>query len=197
MNAPLYRCTVAIEAPVEAVWAYVGDSRRAAEWSVYFDHIAPLDESPAPDGAVGSLRRCYRRADRRGARWDEEVVAREPLRYRQIRTYALRGFRPVAQGLSTGAEFRVEQHYEADGPDRTRLTFATALSRPALPAAAWVFGRFASEVVRVFALNLENIKAAVEAQERGVPYRRPHAYEPAHVWDRPARRPTWLRRRVR
>jgi hypothetical protein len=179
----MYRASVTIEAPVEAVWAYVGDSGRAGEWSVYFHHIAPLAASPAPDGAVGALRRCFRRADETGARWDEEVVALDPLRFRAIRTFALRGFRRRVQWLAPGAAFRVEQHYEPLGPEQTRLTFATVLRRPAVPPLTWVFARFAPEVLSVFRVNLANIKAAVEARRRGDPYRRPHPYEPTHPWD--------------
>lgn len=183
MAVPTYRHAVTIHAPVEAVWAYVGDSRHAAAWSVYFDHIAPLAGSPVPDGAVGALRRCFRRADETGPYWDEEVTALDPLRYREIRTYGLRRFRRSIQALSAGVEFRVEQHYAPAGPDATRLAFATALRRPRLRPAAWAFARFAPEVVRVFRLNLENIRAAVEARHAGTPYRRLHPYEPVHPWD--------------
>ena len=178
-----YAHAVEIAAPLDDVWAYVGDSGRAGEWSVYFDHIAPLPESPVPDGRVGALRRCYRRADETGVTWDEEVVALDPMRYREIRTYDLRGFRPVLQAGATFTEYCVGQHYEALGPERTRLTFSTDLRRPDLGLARWAFGRTAPEVVRIFRLNLENIQAAVEAAHRGEPYDRPHPYEPTNPND--------------
>ena len=182
--APLrHGCGIEIDAPLETVWAYAGDSRRAAEWSVYFDHISPLAGSPVPDGQPGALRRCFRRADETGVTWDEEVVALIPWRYREIRTFALRGFRPFVQALAGGTQYRVCQHYDALGPGRTRLTFSTALRRPAVAPARWLFGTVADEVVRIFRLNLENIGAAVEAAHRGRPYVRPHPYEPAHRWD--------------
>lgn len=184
LPAPLPHAeSVVIEAPPAAVWAYVGDSLRAGEWSVYFDHIAPLPESPVPDGQPGALRRCYRRADETGIVWDEEVVTVVPGRYREIRTYALRHFRPLMQPVASLTEYRVAQHYEALGPERTRLTFSTALARPDLAVARWAFRGFARDVTRVFRLNLENIKAAVEAAHRGAAYRRPHPYEPSHPWD--------------
>ena len=178
-----YAHAVEIAAPLEAVWAYAGDSGRAGEWSVYFDHISPLPESPVPDGRVGALRRCYRRADETGVTWDEEVVALVSGAYREIRTYALRGFRPALQVGAAFTEYRVGQHYEALGPDRTRLTFSTDLRRPDLGPARWLFGRTAPEVVRIFRLNLENIAAAVEAAHRGEPYVRPHPYEPTNPND--------------
>jgi len=179
-----YAHAVEIAAPVEAVWAYVGDSGRADEWSVYFDHISPLPESPVPDGRVGALRRCFRRADETGVWWDEEVVALRPQTHREIRTYALRGFRWPLQVLAGRVTYRVGQDYEALGPERTRLTFSTELRSPDVAPARWLFGRLlAGEVVRIFRLNLENIRAAVEAAHRAVPYDRPHPYEPANDWD--------------
>ncbi|MEM7787271.1 MAG: SRPBCC family protein [Bacteroidota bacterium] len=185
MYAPFrYAHAVEIAAPLDAVWAYVGDSGRAGEWSVYFDHISLLPESPVADGQVGALRRCYRRADETGVTWDEEVMALVPTLYREIRTYDLRGFRLGLQASASFSEYRVGQHYEALGPERTRLTFSTDLRRPDLGLARWVFGRTAPEVVRIFRLNLENIRAAVEAAHRGEPYDRPHAYEPVNPNDR-------------
>jgi hypothetical protein len=38
-------------------------------------------------------------------------------------------------------------------------------------------------VERVFAVNLTNIKAAVEARVQGRPYVRPFAWEARHAWD--------------
>mgnify|MGYP000754414534 CR=1 FL=1 len=175
--------TMEIQAPLEDVWTYAGDSLRATEWSVYFDHISLLPGSPVPDGQVGALRRCYRRADESGVTWDEEVVALAPMAYREIRTYALRGFRPLMQDVVGWTQYRVAQNYEALGAERSRLTFSTDLLRPGLPPARWLFGAFADEVVRTFRLNLENIAAAIEADQRGEAYVRPHPYEPSHSWD--------------
>jgi hypothetical protein len=178
-----HRAHVDIDAAAPAVWAFVSDSARASLWSVYFHHIAPLPESPVPDGRVGSLRRCYRRADASGVVWDEEVVAIVPERYREIRSFRLRGFRAAMQPAARLTEYRVAQHVEPLGPARTRLTFSTSLLRPDLRLARWTFGFFARDVVRVFRLNLENIRAAVEAEAQGVAYQRLHPYELTHPWD--------------
>ena len=115
--------------------------------------------------------------------WDEEVVVLDPQRYREIRTYDLRGFRPMLQAGAAFTEYQVGQHYDVLGPERTRLTFSTALRRPDLAAARWLFGRTAPEVVRIFRLNLENIRAAVEAEHRDAVYDRPHPYERSNTND--------------
>ena len=177
-----YAERVEVDAPLDALWAYAGNSLLATDWSVYFHHISPLPESPVPDGQIGSLRRCYRREDETGPTWDEEVTALVPKRYREIRTYALRNFRWV--GLAARqTEYRVGQHYESLGPERSRLTFSTELIRPRSVLAKGAFALFARETVRIFRVNLENIAAAVEADYRGEPYRRPHPYEPSHPLD--------------
>ena len=115
--------------------------------------------------------------------WDEEVVALVPRRYREIRTFALRGFRALMQPVAGITEYHVGQHYEPLGPSRTRLTFSTDLHRPNGRLAEWAFGFFARDVRRVFRVNLENIRAAVEAEHRDEPYHRPHPYETTHPWD--------------
>ncbi|MBI4345991.1 MAG: SRPBCC family protein [Elusimicrobia bacterium] len=170
--------SVEIDAPVELVWAYVGDSRNAAEWSVYFDHITPLPGEP--DGRAGSRRRCYRRADETGIAWDERVERVEEFRLREIHTFAVRGFRDP---LLNEAEYRVLQRFEPLPGGRTRLSFDSVLLRPRSWNAWTTFGSAKAEAERVVGLNLANIAAAVEARYRGVAYSRPHPYEPAHLWD--------------
>src|SRR3712207_6593650 len=77
------RHRVRINAPVEAVWEYGSDSRRANEWSVYFDHITPVEgDGHPPDGTIGAFRICYRNVDESGPRWSETTEAAEPLRHR-------------------------------------------------------------------------------------------------------------------
>jgi len=172
-----------IQAPLEDVWTYAGDSLRATEWSVYFDHISPLPESPVSDGQIGALRRCFRRAVETGPMWDEEVVALVPMRYREIRTYQLQNFRWPVQIAATRTEYRVGQHYESLGPEHSRLTFSTDLIRPRGPLAQAAFSLFSRDVKRIFHLNLDNIRAAIEAKHQGEPYQRPHAYDPSHPLD--------------
>jgi hypothetical protein len=187
---------ITIRAPLQAVWDYAGDSAQATAWSVYFHHITaqPNDAEGRPyppDGAVDSVRVCYRRADETGVRWDEQVTALEPegrARHRRIRTYNLRGLGGLPGWIAPYTAYRVEQHYHrapparrADGERRTVLAFRTRLARPGWAAARLLFRLFfLPEVKRIFALNLENMKAAIEA---GQPYERLHRYEPSHSWE--------------
>jgi len=167
--------TVTINAPIEAVWDYASDSSKAVEWSVFFTHIESLPG--IEDGKVGSLRRCFRRHDETGVMWDEEVVEIRPLEYRQIRTFNIRGFNdPQFEDV----EFKVEQHYEKIDETTSRLTFSSELKEPMNPMVILKLLFTVSEGRRIFRLNLENIKAAIEAGEH---YQRPHPYEPENRFD--------------
>jgi hypothetical protein len=186
-----------IDAPVEEVWTYVSASENAGEWSVYFHHITPLPG--ATDGEVGSIRRCFRtHAEIDGVWWDELVLEIRPYRYRRILSFNAHGFPDST--LNSG-EFYVHQTYQPVGPDRTRLTFAAEQLRPTGPLMRARFYRPAREGKRIFRLNLENIKAAIEASRAGRPYERIHPYllPGQHILDRQTRRTstdpgrmTWL-----
>ena len=174
---------VTIDAPIEAVWTYVGDSRSAEAWSVYFHHITPRRTSA--DGTPGALRTCYRRADETGIRWDERTTAVEQagdVWTRRLRTFNLRGFRGVAGLLAPHTAYDVEQRYVRLDKSRTSVCFRAEAASPN-GLLRLLFRPYAREVERVFRLNLENIKAAVEAQEHGRRYRRPHPYWTAHPLD--------------
>ena len=158
--------SIEIAAPVERVWAYVGDSTRAREWSIYFHHISPLPGPP--DGQVGALRRCFRRADEQGTRWDERVRGGERLRVRHIVSYDFVGI-PVTKG----AETDVWQLYESLGPDRTRLTFRTAPVKGTNLANRLSFAGSRRRAAEIFQKNLENIAAAIEGRPQVHPYESP------------------------
>ncbi|MEC7985587.1 MAG: SRPBCC family protein [Myxococcota bacterium] len=167
--------TITIHAPIEDVWAYASDSSKAEEWSVYFTHISSLPG--VEDGKVGALRRCFRRADETGIRWDEEVVQIKPLAYREIRTFNIKGF-PDAS--FENVEFKVHQHYRKIDENTTNLTFASELRKPFSPIIIIKLLFTVSEGKRIFRLNLENIKAAIEQKES---YKRIHAYEEENRFD--------------
>ena len=167
--------TVTINAPIEEVWTYASDSSKAVDWSVYFTHISALPG--IEDGKVGSLRRCFRRKDETGIMWDEEVIRIKPFEYREIRTFNIKGFpdRDFAQ-----LEFKVHQRYRKIDENTTALTFASELRQPFSPLIIAKMLFTVSEGRRIFRLNLENIKAAIEQKEN---YRRIHPYEPTNPFD--------------
>lgn len=172
--------SVIIKASVDEVWAYLSDSSNAEDWSIYFDHITPQGDR---DGGLGSVRRCYRRADETGPTWDEVVLEVEAPHYRRMRTYDLRGFDfPGHEDLS----FVVHQRVEAVGPDQTKLTLGSSIESwgPILrnPKLAWfLVTEFKPEATRIIEDNLVNIAHAVENGPDAPP---PRAYEPTHAWDR-------------
>ena len=164
-----HRCVVAesvvIEAPREDAWTYIGNSGNARQWSVFFSHITPLAGSP-PDGTVGNVRRCFRRPDETGITWDEELVEVLPLERRTIHVFNLRGFR--APGAKE-TQFITTQTYERLAPRQTRVTFRCWLDRPNDAIHRVIFWKSHWETARIFRVNLENIKAAVE--HRALPHR--------------------------
>lgn len=185
--------SVVIDAPVEVVWSYVSNIDHAPEWSVYFHHITPLPGMP--DGDVGSVRRWFRsEAETDGIRWDERVLELRPPRYRRILAYNARGF---ADPVLNAGEFYVEQIYEPVGSDQTRLTFSAEQRRPSEPHLRARFLRAAREGRRIFRLNLENIKASIEARQQGRPYKRIHPYIPPGQHSLDPRQPYPHRTRAR
>lgn len=157
------RRTVEVAAPCAVVFDYLGNSANASDWSVFVDHITPLNADSVPDGARGSIRRSFRNADERGMRWDEYFVEVEPARRRRLRIYDVRG---VALRSQTG--LLTEQIYEPLAPDRCRLSFTlyfdgepTLRDRAAMTLVAY---RLSS----IFASNIANVKRIVEAREDDV-----------------------------
>ena len=94
----------------------------------------------------------------------------------------------MAWRAGSHATYDVEQRYTRLNDRRTSLRFRAHAAASSNGLLRLLFRPYAREVERVFRLNLENIKAAVEAREQGVPYDRPHPYEPAHPMDQPRRR---------
>ncbi|MDQ3109433.1 MAG: hypothetical protein M3R17_06020 [Bacteroidota bacterium] len=109
---------VDIDVPADSVFKYLGNSDNAQDWSVYVDHITPLNNDSFPDGAVGARRRCFRNPDEKGIWWDELITSVEPGKLRQLTIYNMHEFPMSAKGLAT------EQFYESyDGGNKCRLIF--------------------------------------------------------------------------
>ncbi|HSM37116.1 MAG TPA: SRPBCC family protein [Longimicrobiales bacterium] len=153
---PLVKETVDVDAPCERVHAYLGNSANASDWSVFVDHITPLNEDSVPDGEAGSIRRSFRNADESGMTWDEHFEVVEPLR-RRLSVYNLKGA-PRAE-----ADLLTEQIYEPLGEDGCRLSFTLFFrTEPGLRDA--VLMRLTSHwIARIFRRNIDNVGRLVEA----------------------------------
>ena len=154
--------SVIINAPISEVWAYVSDSTRTSDWSVFFDHISPLPG--IEDGQVGSIRRCYRTSDLSGPRWDELTILINPKRERVITTYNLRGFK-YSKFVKNEYVF-VKQTYRASGKNESILTFQTYFSAKGDAKTRIAYQLSQNKTKTTFDMNLQNIKAAIEGKAR-------------------------------
>lgn len=157
---PLVIESVEIAAPCERVHAYLGDSHNARDWSVFVDHITPLNDDVVPDGAEGSLRRSFRNADETGMRWDERLELVEPLR-RRLTVYGVTGL-PLPP---TDGDLLTEQIYEPLGADACRLSFTLFLRDEASVRDAALMHLVAWPTAAIFGSNIENVKRLVEARQ--------------------------------
>ncbi len=156
----LIPASVDIAAPPGEVFAYLGNSGHAKDWSVYVDHITPLNSDSFPDGAVGSRRRCFQQADEQGTWWDELITIVEPGKRRQLTIYNMHGFPMSADGLAT------EQLYTPlENGTKCRLTFTVFFSDHD-PGAWDAFKTYlgAYKIKSIFEKNLASIKRIVEQQ---------------------------------
>ena len=159
--------SVVINAPVEKTWEYASNSLKAVDWSIYFDHISPL-KGPAPDGQIGSLRRCFRNKDESGYAWDEVIINVEPQRLRQIVTYNFINY--PFELIHKDEYVFVRQIYEPLKGDRSRLTFQTVTREGGNPFFKFIFWLSRGETADIFLKNLKNIKAAIEQKPRVYPW---------------------------
>lgn len=148
--------SVLIKASPDRVFNYLGNSANASNWSIFVHHITPINAQEVPDGKVGSIRRCFTRADETGSRWDETILIVEPSKRRRISCYNLMDFAMTADNLCT------EQIYRDLGNNQIELVFTVFyLEKPD----QWTDfkTRIASWVIQyIFKTNMENIKQEVE-----------------------------------
>jgi len=149
--------TVEINASVDSVFKFLGKSSNASKWSVYVNHITPLNADTVPDGQPGSKRRCFQNADETGIWWDELITEVEKNKKRQLRIYNTHNFPFTADSLAT------EQLYESIGKDKCKLSFTLFFY---IPHPGWfnVFkmhlGSF--KVKSIYKQNMNNIKRIIE-----------------------------------
>lgn len=151
--------TITIEAPVDSVFKFLGNSGNASRWSVYVDHIVPLNGNQFKDGVSGSRRRCYCNPDKSGTRWDELITEVAPNLKRQLLIYNMQDFPMTATGLAT------EQLYQSLPNKQTLLTF-TVFFKDGDPSLLDAFKTYlaAYKIKDIFTKNMANIKRIVEKE---------------------------------
>lgn len=157
---PLIIQTIVIDAEPETVFKYLGNSSNAAEWSVFVDHISPLNAEKVQDGEIGSERRCFGSADETGIIWDERITRVEPGAHRQLEIYNLQGFELKADHLVT------DQLYRRTNGLQTSLSFTLHYGDhdPSLWTTLKTYVA-AYKISSIFADNLINIKKEIEADQ--------------------------------
>ena len=152
------RASVIINAPIEVVWKYTGDSSKAQDWSIFFSHITP--QPGIADGQVGALRTCYRWENETGLKWDERIDEVIPMKFRRLRTFNIQNS-PIP--YMNEFEFDVYHYLYKIDDNTTELIFASRLVNHRITAKTlWmnlVAGQKAADIVQK---NVENIKHLIE-----------------------------------
>lgn len=149
---------ITINQPVENVFNYLGNSANASKWSSYVSHINSLNSNEVNDGALGSIRRCFKNKNGEGVFWDEEIVNVKVNELRQLTVYNLNGFLIKADSLFT------QQKYTSLSDKETSLVFG--LYKPKTTNnhfVDWLKLQVSGHYVAyIFYKNLNNIKKEVE-----------------------------------
>jgi hypothetical protein len=153
----LVKVNIEIDAPVDSVFKFLGKSANASKWSVFVDHITPLNADSFPDGSVGCRRRCFCNKDETGVQWDELTTVRIPNEKRQLTIYNMKNFSMTADHLAT------EQLYEKTADNKCSLTF-TVFYKDTKPSLMESFKLYfaAYKIKSIFVRNMTNIKRIVE-----------------------------------
>lgn len=149
--------SVEINAPADSIYSFLGKSSNASKWSVFVNHIIPLNSNEVPDGKVGCKRRCFQNADEKGLQWDEKITVADKNQRRQLTIFNMVDFGVKAEGLAT------EQIYEPISPTKTKLSFTLFYinNNPSiLDLLKTYFSAF--EVKSIYERNMANIKSIIE-----------------------------------
>lgn len=156
-----YKCVygkVEINAPIDSVFKYMGNSKHAQDWSVYVDHITPLNDL---DGKVGCKRRCFTSKEETGPTWDEDISIVETNKRRQLTIYDLKDFPMTAKNLVT------EQVYRKIDKNKTELKlvlFFGPAKKEWFDELKMYFAAF--KIKNIFEGNLSNIRREIEIRQK-------------------------------
>ncbi len=144
--------SIIINSPVEKVFNYLGNSKNAAKWSTYVDHITSLNSDFVADGIVGGKRRCFKQANEKGIQWDEEILEIQLNKRRTLSIYNPKNFPLFADGLIT------EQEYQKINNNKMKLTFTLFFKKEVSWFSNFKLKMSALYIKITFDNNLENIK---------------------------------------
>ncbi|MBC8047136.1 MAG: SRPBCC family protein [Fimbriimonadaceae bacterium] len=152
--------TITIDAPVDSVFNFLGNSDNVALWSVYIDHITPLNSDSIPDGKPGSRRRCFQNANEEGIKWDELITIVEKNKRRQLTIYDTKGFPMMAEPLAT------EQIYKSMNDNKCELTFTLFFPDEKPSLVEFIKTSLgAYKIKSVYEQNMQNIKTLIEQKK--------------------------------
>ncbi len=157
----LIKHSIDINAPVEKVYDFLGNSKNASRWSSFVNHITVLNQHNFTDGTAGSRRRCFRNANEKGMQWDELITEAESNQKRALSIYNLKDFSMTAQHLTT------EQLYETISEKKCTLTFTVFFKD--VKQTIWETIKMylaAYRINPVFEKNLSNIKQITEREQK-------------------------------
>lgn len=146
----MIKVSVLIKASPCQVFHYLGNSENAARWSSFVDHISLLE---GQDGALGSVRRCYKDAEEQAEQWDETTIISEPCKRRRLTVFNLKNFPATARGL------RTEQVYKETREGYCDLSFTLFFDQE--NPGFWTrlkMNAFSYYIHHIFKKNLANIK---------------------------------------
>jgi hypothetical protein len=152
--------SILINTSCEAAYKYLGNSDNVRVWSVYVDHISPINEDKVTDGHLGSIRRCFKNNHEKDGRWDEEILFTEKNKLRRLSCF---NFQDLI--LSPGL-LHTEQIYEdKNGDCLVKFTLFSPKNEYGLWEEFKIY--LASyPTAYIFRKNLKNIKKHLEQEKK-------------------------------
>jgi hypothetical protein len=152
--------SILINTSCEAAYKYLGNSDNVRVWSVYVDHISPINEDKVTDGHLGSIRRCFKNNHEKDGRWDEEILFTKKNKLRRLSCF---NFQDLI--LSPGL-LHTEQIYEdKNGDCLVKFTLFSPKNEYGLWEEFKIY--LASyPTAYIFRKNLKNIKKHLEQEKK-------------------------------